>query len=93
MAGISFASTPFSPTRLKFIGVLLFIPVSIILTMIGFAVYSFGYSEGIVRVASMDIQTCTKHEDRQFVDTGFLFFSGSGELSVRNVCVEWIVRR
>jgi hypothetical protein len=55
--------------------------------------YSIGEQNGFLKYWKAEIGNCVRTEDRQFADTGFLFFSGSGEITTINVCVEWVVKR
>ena len=55
--------------------------------------YLFGFQMGQQNIWELEHMACTKTEIRKFADTGFMFFSGSGEISDRKVCVEWVVTR
>jgi hypothetical protein len=55
--------------------------------------FAFGFYHGGEKYWSQEKTNCTKHEMRQFADTGFLFYAGSGEITTRNVCVEWVMKR
>jgi hypothetical protein len=70
----------------------LMIPICF-LSFIGFCGFLVGDLHGRATYWSQEKSNCTKWEMRQFADTGFMFFSGSGEITTRNVCIEWVVKR
>ena len=61
--------------------------------VVAFASYQSGVARGHLSSLEKVRRECTKHEDRKFVALGNWLISGSGEVTVENVCVEWIVRR
>jgi hypothetical protein len=58
-----------------------------------FGAYHEGNFQGRLSEWMAEKETCLKTEKRQFADVGFWFIPGSGEITMRTVCVQWLVNR
>lgn len=61
--------------------------------MLLFFAWAMGRSQADLEHWTKQVRDCKQYEEREFVAQGFLFFSGSGEITKRTVCVKWEITR